>query len=193
MSDYLQQLENALPQVSPEILTRAAAALVVLLIAFVVYWSLVRSMATLRAKHKLSENTFVLLRRLCRWTIFPVMVLLAAQQFGMLENLWAAVTAMLAMIAIGFVAVWSVLSNTLCSVILMISRPFNIGDEVEFPGEEVGGKVIDFNLIFTTLRDGEGYLIQVPNNIFFQKPIRRKVGQSTMRLGEQADRTEHAA
>jgi len=193
MNDFYQQLADALPNVSAETLQNTAAALLVLLIGLVVYWSVTRSLSGLHVKQKLSENTFVLLRRLCRWTIFPVTVLLAAQQFGLLPNLWAAMTAVLAMVAIGFVAVWSVLSNTLCSVILMIARPFNVGDEIEFPGDELGGKVINFNLIFTTLRDGDGYLIQVPNNTFFQKPIRRKVGQSTVRLDEQADRQEHAA
>lgn len=193
MGEYLQQIVDALPEVQPETVSRVAAALIVLVIAFVVYWSVTRSLAGLHVKQKLSENTHVLLRRLCRWTIFPVTVLLAAQQFGLLENLWAALTAVLAMVAIGFVAVWSVLSNTLCSVILMIARPFNVGDEIEFPGDELGGKVINFNLIFTTLRDSDGYLVQVPNNTFFQKPIRRKVGQGTVRLGEQADRAEHAA
>lgn len=193
MRQYIKQLAEALPNVSPELLSRAVAAAAVLLIAVAVYWSLTRSLAGLHANRKLSENTFVLLRRLCRWTVFPVMVLLAAQQFGLLENLWAAMTAMLAMVAIGFVAVWSVLSNTLCSVILMIARPFNVGDEVEFPEDSLGGRVINFNLIFTTLRDHQGYLIQVPNNMFFQKAIRRRVGETTVRLGDQADRHEHAA
>ncbi len=193
MTEYIRQLMEALPDVKPDMISRFFAAVVVLVVALIVYWSLTRSLAGLLSKHRLSENTYTILRKLCRWTIFPIAVLLIAQQFGLLENLWAAVTAILAMIAIGFVAVWSVLSNTLCSVILMIARPFNIGDEIEFPGEEVGGKVINFNLIFTTLRDGDDYLVQVPNNTFFQKPIRRKIGTSTMRLGEQADRKEHAA
>ena len=192
MTEYIRQLMEALPEVRPDMISRSFAAVVVLVVAMIVYWSLTRSLTGLLSKHRLSENTYTILRKLCRWTIFPIAVLLIAQQFGLLENLWAAVTAILAMIAIGFVAVWSVLSNTLCSVILMIARPFNIGDEIEFPGEEVGGKVINFNLIFTTLRDGDDYLVQVPNNTFFQKPIRRKIGTSTMRLGEQADRNEHA-
>lgn len=193
MTEYLQKLMESLPAVQPDTISRALAGLVVLVVGLIVYWSVTRSLSGLLHKRRLSENTFTLMRRLCRWTIFPIALLLVAQQFGLLENLWAAVTAVLAMVAIGFVAVWSVLSNTLCSVILMISRPFNVGDEIDFPGEAFGGRVINFNLIFTTLRDDDGYLVQIPNNLFFQKPIRRKVGQTTVRLGEQADRQEHAA
>jgi small-conductance mechanosensitive channel len=50
--------------------------------------------------------------------------------------------------------------------------------------------VIDFNLIFTTLRDDDGSLLQVPNNTFFQKPIRRFVGTETRTLDQQVDREQ---
>jgi small-conductance mechanosensitive channel len=103
---------------------------------------------------------------------------------------WASLTAVLALVAVGFVAVWSVLSNAFCSVMLMVSRPFNVGDTIEIPGEGWGGKVIDFNLIFTTLRDEQGVMLQVPNNLFFQKPIRRVIGVNTIPLDQQADRAQ---
>jgi small-conductance mechanosensitive channel len=112
------------------------------------------------------------------------------QQFGVLGNAWAALTAILAMVAIGFVAVWSVLSNSLCSILLMVTRPFNVGDTVEIPDVNLRGKVIDFNLIFTTLREEDGSLIQVPNNTFLQKPIRCRVGEGKVTLDEQADREQ---
>ena len=193
MADIQQQLAELLPELSAATISRTLAAATVLTIAVVLYWMIARSLSTLHTKRRLSEQTFVLLRRLTRWSLFPIMILLAAQQFGLLENLWAAMTAMLAMVAIGFVAVWSVLSNTLCSVILMVARPFNVGDDIEIPADELGGKVINFNLIFTTLRDPDGYLVQVPNNTFFQKPIKRRVGEMTVNLGDQADRNSHAA
>lgn len=72
---------------------------------------------------------------------------MSLQQFGVMENAWATLTAFLAMVAIGFVAVWSVLSNSFCSVVLMMSRPFDVGDTVEVSGQALRGKVIDFNLI----------------------------------------------
>ena len=117
-------------------------------------------------------------------------ILLVLQAFGVMPNVWASVTAVLAMVAVGFVAVWSVLSNAFCSVVLMIVRPFNVGDSIEIPGDTWRGKVIDFNMIFTTLRDDDGSLLQVPNNLFFQKPIRRIIGSNTISLDQQADR-EH--
>jgi small-conductance mechanosensitive channel len=81
----------------------------------------------------------------------------------------------LAMVAIGFVAVWSILSNTLCTIIIMIFRPFSVGDEIEFAGDPVKGRVIDLNFFYTTLDAGDGSVLQVPNNMFFQKVVRRRV------------------
>ena len=85
--------------------------------------------------------------------ISRVIVLLIAGLF-MLEQLgvstgtvWAAVSAVLVMIAVGFVAVWSVLSNALCSMLLLIYAPFRVGDEVELVdpanGFKLAGRVID--------------------------------------------------
>ena len=60
-------------------------------------------------------------------------------------------------------------------------RPFRLHDYIEVleNGEKPGlkGRVIDVNLIYTTLQetgDGhEGTVLQLPNNLFFQRTVRR--------------------
>lgn len=192
MSEFFNTLRQALPADSVPLLQRGAGALVVLILAVIVYKLLVRSLSLLRQRNALPSHTFELLRRILRWIFVPLAMLLVLQQFGVLENVWAALTTVLAMVAIGFVAVWSVLSNTFCSLVLMISRPFSVGDTIDIPSDHLKGKVIDFNLMFTTLRDDQGDLIQIPNNTFFQKPIRRRVGTATISLDEQVERQEPA-
>lgn len=80
---------------------------------------------------------------------------------------------MLAMVAIGFVAVWSVLSHFLCTVLLILFKPFSVGDILEFPSEDIKGKVVDLTAIFTVLKCEDGSLYQIPNNLIFQKPYKR--------------------
>jgi len=101
--------------------------------------------------------------------------------FGIsVASFWAALSGVLVLLAIGFVAVWSLLSNLLCSVLLIIFAPFRIGDEIEVQDPAspvtVRGRVRDINLMFTTLvmtdENGEESLLRAPNNIFFQKYIR---------------------
>ena len=97
-----------------------------------------------------------------------------------------------AMIAIGFVAVWSVLSNVSCTVIMLIARPFNIGDEIEFAGEPIKGRVVDLNFVYTTLQDEEGRLQQIPNNLFFQKMIKRRLNPLPVTLAAQLSSKQRA-
>lgn len=82
--------------------------------------------------------------------------------------------AALSLIAIGFVAMWSILSHMLASVLIVIFRPFEVGDRVEILGDdEIIGEVTDLNPVYTTLRAADGGTLQVPNNVFFQKALKR--------------------
>ena len=92
-----------------------------------------------------------------------------------LSSLWTMLGAVAALIAVGFVAVWSVLSNISCTVLILFFRPFEIGDELEFTDPSgLRGKVVNLNFAYTTLRDDEGRLVQVPNNLFFQRIVKRR-------------------
>ena len=95
------------------------------------------------------------------------------------------------LIAIGFVAVWSVLSNIACSLMLVIFKPFRIGDTIEIvetaAGPNVAGRVTDLTLMYVVLReeqaDGTVQMVQVPNNLFFQKLVRRRAGRRSVVVG----------
>jgi small-conductance mechanosensitive channel len=47
-----------------------------------------------------------------------------------------------------------------------------MGDTVEMLPENLKGRVIDRNLMFTILREPGGAALYVPNNLFFQKMFR---------------------
>lgn len=96
---------------------------------------------------------------------------------------------LLGLVAIGFVAVWSTLSNVLCTFLLLLTRPFRIGDEVELVPDPIRGEVVDLTFFFTTLKDAEGRYFRIPNNLFFQRIIRRTPGRRPpVTLGEQLGR-----
>lgn len=95
--------------------------------------------------------------------------------------LWTALTGFAAVAAVAFFAAWSVLSNLFCALLIFTASPFRIGDQLEVvesadkPG--VKGRVVDINLLYTTLEDvsegSQGCLLQIPNSLFFQKVVRR--------------------
>jgi hypothetical protein len=95
-----------------------------------------------------------------------------------LGGMWTIISTMVAMVAIGFVAVWSLLSHPTSTFLILFLRPYQVGDEIELAGEPVRGRVIDLNYFYTTLLAEDGQLLQVPNNLFFQKTVRRRPGAS---------------
>ncbi len=54
------------------------------------------------------------------------------------------------------------------------------------------GKVVDLNFLYTTLRADDATLIQIPNNLFFQKSVKRRRAVSAISLAQQLNRTEAA-
>jgi small-conductance mechanosensitive channel len=63
-------------------------------------------------------------------------------------------------------------SNLTASFFLVLWRPFHVGQTVEILPENLKGRVMDRNLMFTTLSEDSGSVLQIPNSLFFQKIFR---------------------
>lgn len=100
-------------------------------------------------------------------------------------NLFTVIAGAIALIATGFVALWSTLSNILCTILILLTRPFRIGDEISFPPDALEGQVIDLSFFFTTLKGSDGRLINVPNTTFFQRIMVRRETDVRRELGDQ--------
>ena len=185
--NYVNELVH--PYAGPTIKT----ALVVLL-AIVIYFVFCRAVKKIGASGYFDFHLSIILSNVVKWFLVAVVILLSLGFFGVsVGTLWAALSGVLALVALGFVAVWSVLSNVLCSVLLIIFPPFRIGDEIEIQEPtanfSVKGKVVSINMLMTSLEinddatpDKKGNLMRVPNNIFFQKYVRCIPGKGTQSL-----------
>jgi small-conductance mechanosensitive channel len=168
-----QQLSDEAGQQLNPLAKNLGAAVIVLVLVVVVYRLALRGVEVVRRRGTLPEPLISVFQQIARWTAIVVGTVLVLQCFGVLENAWTALAALLGMVAVGFFALWSVLSNVLCALVLLVARPFRVGDVVEIIGDGVQGRVVNFDLLFTTLRAENGDLFQVPNNVFLQKTIRR--------------------
>jgi small-conductance mechanosensitive channel len=130
-----------------------------------------RAAAPARARRRLG-----LPKGVARWLAIGAAAVIALLALGIdLEGLWSTLAAALSLVAIGFVAMWSILSHMLASILIVIFRPFEVGDRVELIGDDpVVGEVTDLNPVYTTLRTADGGILQVPNNLFFQKAVKRQ-------------------
>lgn len=164
-------------------------ALLVLVGAAAARFLLNRGLNLVARRARLCPSNFLPIKKILNGLLYAVTVVLLLTLFGVnLGGIWAVLSTVLAMIAIGFVAVWSLLSNVSSTLLILLTRPFAVGDEVEFAGEQVKGKVVDLNFLYTTLRDTDGTLVQIPNNQFFQKCLKRKRGTPAISLAEQLSR-----
>lgn len=135
-------------------------------------------------------------RRITTAVIYTAALMVALHVLGTSATvLWSAFTGFAAVGAVAFFAAWSVLSNIFCTLLIFTTRPFRLYDYIEVleNGEKPGlkGRVIDVNLIYTTLQEtGEGHegtVLQLPNNLFFQRTVRRWRDPSTAPGGIQGD------
>ncbi len=166
-----------------EPLIRGGQVLLILLLAAVLQRLLGRAIHRMAVRYpQLPAQLLLPLRGGLRWLIMGSALLLVLERLGVsAQVLWAALTGFVAVAAVAFFAIWSVLSNLFCALLIVTLSPFRIGDSVEIidtadkPG--VKGRVLSINLFYTTLEDlseeGAGTWVQVPNSLFFQKAVRR--------------------
>jgi small-conductance mechanosensitive channel len=190
IADKLLKME--IPKIDPELQYRIYQSLAILVGALVIFFGLKRIFQYLMGRANLPTLAFRPFRLTLRYGVLICASTMILNVWGVrTDALLTVVGTILGLVAIGFVAVWSVLSNVLCTFVLIVFKPFAVGDELEVPADAVSGKVVDLTLIFTTLRSPDGEYIQVPNNMFFQKIFKRKPGRQAVSLEQQLSQ-EHA-
>lgn len=176
----IDPLKNLPPELAT--LLREVAFLVVMAAITLGAMRLVtRSVRWLEAKLHASALSLNPLSVVGRALVLLIVIGVVAKHYFAID-IYALIGGLIALIGVGFVAVWSTLSNALCSLLLISSRPFEVGDEIELPPDPIRGRVIDLSLFFTTLEAPDGRLVQLPNNLFFQRVVVRKPASGAVPL-----------
>jgi small-conductance mechanosensitive channel len=160
--------------VSLPLLLASVALILFALIAILALNRLLRGwLRRIEATVPLSYETVLTLTRVVSSGLWLVTALLVLNLWGIsVSGLWTLLASAVAVVGVGFLAVWTMVSNVTASFFISLWRPFRLGQTVEILPEALKGRVIDRNLMFTVLRDEGGNLLQVPNNMFFQKMFR---------------------
>ena len=189
----MDKIQESARMVLEDFGTPILESIIAIVIATVAYKLLRHGVNRLSKKGIIPSQLRTTLQPIMKWLIILVTALLVFGFFGVsVTSFWATLSGILVLVAIGFVAVWSVLSNILCSVLLVIFSPFRIGDEIEIQDPAapitIRGKVVGMNMFFTTLQSAEtqaaddAAMTRVPNNLFFQKYVRCWPGTGTQSL-----------
>ena len=168
-----------------EVIVPGLQLLLIVIAAWLLQRLLRRVLARASAHYGLPLELQVPIRGLLRWTILTSTLLLVLERLGVSATvLWTAFTGFATVGAVAFFAAWSVLSNLFCAFLIFTVGPFRIGDTIELldTAEKPGalGRVVDINLLYTTLQEGTAEapaaLLQIPNALIFQRVVRRWKG-----------------
>ena len=160
--------------------------LLILLAGYLAQRFVAKGLTRLGERYPFPPQLLMPLRGGLRWLIMGSALIFVLGRLGVSATvLWTALSGFVAVAAVSFFAMWSVLSNLLCAILIFTVGPFRLGDIVELvdtvdkPG--VKGRVVAINLLYTTLIEVEdagtgSAMVQVPNSLFFQRSVRRWPG-----------------
>ena len=181
----LQLLKTRLPmwmQDWLDVIIPGTQILLIVLVAWLLQRTLRRIVSRASAHYQLPAELVNPIKGTIRWLVIASALMLALERMGVSATvLWTAFTGFATVGAVAFFAAWSVLSNLFCALLIFTVRPYRVGDYIEVldTAEKVGakGRVVDINLLYTTLEDsvtthGVAWL-QIPNALIFQRVVRR--------------------
>jgi small-conductance mechanosensitive channel len=89
------------------------------------------------------------------------------------KQLFLFLTSILTILAVGFFAQWSILSNITASLILFFNHPIHIGGYIKIMDKDlpIEGIVENITIFFLYIRTNEGELLSIPNILVLQKTI----------------------
>ena len=126
-----------------------------------------------KTESKIDDIIFDLLVRFSNFIIYTVAIIIALDLLGINVVPFIA-GAGVAGVAIGF-ASKDTLSNLIAGVLLIIDRPFEVGDRIEVwnapSGSSTWGDVIDIGLRATKIKTTDNIIIIIPNNEIMLRDI----------------------
>ena len=133
-----------------------------------------RLMGFLGRRRALSRGYGAMFRRITTWFLWLLVWVIVLRVWGVDVNaVWDTFVGLLAVIGVGMLAVWAMVSNITARFFIWFWQPLRLGQRIEMFPESLTGEVIEENLMFTELRQDDGQIVVIPNNLFFQRIIRR--------------------
>jgi small conductance mechanosensitive channel len=151
----------------PDLAARLITAVIIVLAAIVLSRWLSKAVRTATASQEQRENISLILSRLTRWAILVLGLTLAAEQ--VIPNVTSLLAGLgIAGFTLGF-ALQDVAKNFIAGLLILLQRPFEIGDAVSVSG--FTGTVLDISLRTTDIRTVDGLFVTIPNGDVFVSPI----------------------
>ena len=158
-------------------LTRTLGAVLLLLASLFVAGRLARAVERAAATANVDATLARFAGKLSRWAVMVLAIVMALGTFGITTTSFAAVLGA-AGLAVGL-AMQGTLSHFASGVMLLIFRPFKVGDSVDVGGTR--GKVFEIDLFFTILDTPDNRRFILPNGKVFGSVVENVTFHPTRR------------
>jgi len=137
-----------------------AFSIIGIVVVYVAYRLLNKEITKLKERNKLEENVAFNLNRVFKWLFVLIAIGIVVAQFGFNVGLIAGFLALAGGTIIGFASM-NTIGNAIAGIIVMISKPFKIGDRILF--NKQFADVVAIDLIYTRMKTLDNVLVSVPN------------------------------
>ncbi|MBP1703106.1 MAG: mechanosensitive ion channel protein MscS [Chloroflexi bacterium] len=159
----LSEYYNAIIRSIPSILTAVLILIIGWVIARLVQKAVVRGMQ----RSKIDQQATLLVSQIAFYFILSIALVTALAELGV--NVTALIASLgIAGFTIGF-ALQDVSKNFIAGILLLIQKPFRVGDTIEVSGYT--GKVLSIDIRATEMQTLDGRIVIIPSGEVFVNPI----------------------
>lgn len=159
LTDFENWLDANLPSGVQDVIMTLLIGIGILIVGFLVAGQFVRILDKMMRKREVDETLRPFLRNVLKYILYGLVVVIAASTMGLEMTSIVGVVASLGL-AIGL-ALQGALANFAGGVLIMILKPFKVGDFIDAQGHS--GTVQEVNVVSTTLLTLDFKTVYLPN------------------------------
>jgi len=149
-------------------LDKLVLSAVTFVVVYVIYRIIVREIRGLRAREKLEEHFTYTLIRIAKWVSAFVIISAILAAWGVTLGVISGILALFGGTIVGFAAI-NTIGNAIAGLIVMTSKPFEVGDRI-FLNEQFAD-IVAIELIYTKMVTLDNVLVSVPNQELLKAEI----------------------
>ena len=179
MEQFWQSIKEFFSSSFGEFLVSLAVAILVLVIGWILIKWILKLLSRSKLSKKMDKSAFTFFRSAISITLKVVLILTAASIVGVPS---ASIIALIGSIGVAIgLALQGSLSNLAGGLMILIFKPFAVGDYIQ-PQDTEGGTVKDISIFYTTLLTVDNRTIVLPNGDLSNKPMENYTKMDKRRL-----------
>ena len=179
MEQFWQSIKEFFSSAFGEFLVSLAVAILVLGVGWILIKWILKLLSRSKLSKKMDKSAFTFFRSAISITLKVVLILTAASIVGVPS---ASIIALIGSIGVAIgLALQGSLSNLAGGLMILIFKPFAVGDYIQ-PQDTEGGTVKDISIFYTTLLTVDNRTIVLPNGDLSNKPMENYTKMDKRRL-----------